>query len=155
MENSLSAKGESLFAMPPHNGLWAGLMGRCYDFSHSCCEFTWAVGLLCLASNVLLQILTTSSSYSLSTSLFIMTPEPWGKRCNTDIWFGASVSHSLHINQLILRTLASWECLYKVPSSAKKYFFKISLMRLRNACIYGYKDKNLGGNLMLCPLSRT
>lgn len=40
MENSLSAKGESLFAMPPHNGLWAGLMGRCYDFSHSCCEFT-------------------------------------------------------------------------------------------------------------------
>lgn len=124
MTNSFSAKGKSLFAMPPHNGIWASLMCRSYDFSHSCDEFILAVGLLCLPSKVLLQTLTTSSSYNLSTPLLVMPPAPWGKGCNLDISFGAKYFSFLFsaYHPAYSLCMAGWECLYKFPSSKEVCF---------------------------------
>lgn len=76
--NSLSAKRGVFLAMPPYTGIWASMVCRPCEVSHNCCEFMCAVALLCLASNVLLQTFTTSSSYNLSTSL--SPSDPWTLR---------------------------------------------------------------------------
>lgn len=91
-----------------------------------------------------LQVFITFSSHNHFTSSPEMIHNCWGEWCDVDAPFRtghSTASYSLHINQ--------WASVLII------IYYKHSLMKLRNALIYDYKDKDSGGSLILCLYNTT